>query len=203
MSEQMKESLSALMDGEANELEFQRVLSLSDDNEVRQTWQRYHVARTAMREGGVDSNLASIDISQAVKATLDTESTYKKPSVFSQYLKPVASFAVAASVAGAVVVGGQFLQLTQEGADSAFVAEVAPDAVYTSPAVARVNAGAVNVSYGDIEAVEKNTAQPPATYNNLARKQLQRYMLHNAEHAALNNSQGMIPLARAVSLEEE
>ena len=41
MSDKMRESLSALMDDEANELELQRVLKrLADDPQLRRTWMR-------------------------------------------------------------------------------------------------------------------------------------------------------------------
>ena len=49
MNEKMRESLSALMDDEANELELERVLSqLKDEPRVRETWLRYSQARNAM-----------------------------------------------------------------------------------------------------------------------------------------------------------
>ena len=46
MSERMHESLSALMDDEANELEIERLLGqISNDRELRQVWVRYNIAR--------------------------------------------------------------------------------------------------------------------------------------------------------------
>ena len=43
MTERMRESLSALMDDEANELEVERVLSqIAEDDDLRQTWIRYN-----------------------------------------------------------------------------------------------------------------------------------------------------------------
>ena len=46
----MREKLSAYIDAEANELEARRVLeSLSVDGELRNTWERYHLIRAALR----------------------------------------------------------------------------------------------------------------------------------------------------------
>ena len=50
MSEQLRESLSALMDDEANELEVQRLLrKMAAADDLCQTWVRYHVARDALK----------------------------------------------------------------------------------------------------------------------------------------------------------
>ena len=49
MSERLRESLSALMDDEANELEVERLLSQIGDNaELRETWVRYHRVRGSL-----------------------------------------------------------------------------------------------------------------------------------------------------------
>ena len=55
MTERMRESLSALLDNEANELEMERVLKhVADDDSLRQTWVRYNLVRavTAGQPGG-------------------------------------------------------------------------------------------------------------------------------------------------------
>ena len=53
MSEQLKESLSAVMDGEADEFEIRRVLNeAADDPELRGVWERYHLVRSVMRGEG-------------------------------------------------------------------------------------------------------------------------------------------------------
>ena len=50
MNERMGESLSALMDDEANELELERVLAqVSQDHELRRSWMRYNVAQQAVQ----------------------------------------------------------------------------------------------------------------------------------------------------------
>ena len=53
MTDKLRESLSALMDNEADELEVQRVLrQIGEDVELRRTWERYHAVReVAVKEG--------------------------------------------------------------------------------------------------------------------------------------------------------
>ena len=50
MNERINESLSALMDGEADELEVRRLLNqLEQDDELRATWHRYQLLGAVMR----------------------------------------------------------------------------------------------------------------------------------------------------------
>jgi sigma-E factor negative regulatory protein RseA len=50
MSEKLRESLSAVMDGEADEFELRRVLDeVGRDDRLREQWVRYHVARAVLR----------------------------------------------------------------------------------------------------------------------------------------------------------
>ena len=48
--EALQESLSAVMDNEADELELRRVLGASNDADLRATWSRYQVARAVMHK---------------------------------------------------------------------------------------------------------------------------------------------------------
>ena len=68
MNERMRESLSALMDDEANELELERVLAhIADDDDLRQTWVRYNAARTAV--SGHQLAHMDMDISTRVRSS--------------------------------------------------------------------------------------------------------------------------------------
>lgn len=72
MSQNTRESLSALMDSESDELELRRVLkALPDNADAADTWRRYHLARSMMqRERGVD---VSVDLSAGIMARLRDE----------------------------------------------------------------------------------------------------------------------------------
>jgi len=65
--EALQESLSAVMDNEADELELRRVLAASEDGELRGTWSRYQIARAAMHRELLEPRL---DIAAAVSAAL-------------------------------------------------------------------------------------------------------------------------------------
>ena len=71
--EALQESLSAVMDNEADELELRRVLAAAgDDAELRGTWSRYQIARAVMHKELLEPRL---DIAAAVSAELAAEST--------------------------------------------------------------------------------------------------------------------------------
>ncbi|SEK64194.1 sigma-E factor negative regulatory protein [Halomonas daqiaonensis] len=72
MSQNARESLSALMDNEGDELELRRVLkSLDDSPDAAEAWRRYHLMRSLMRrEPGVD---VATDLSAGIMARLEDE----------------------------------------------------------------------------------------------------------------------------------
>lgn len=71
MNERLKESLSALLDGEVNELELQRILAHDNRQEVSAYWQRYHEVREWIQK---DSSLrVKIDIRSAVMEVISKD----------------------------------------------------------------------------------------------------------------------------------
>src|SRR5690606_13634855 len=68
--EALHESLSAVMDNEADELELRRVLAADGESEMRATWSRYQVARAAMHRELIEPRM---DIASAVSAALADE----------------------------------------------------------------------------------------------------------------------------------
>lgn len=108
MNEQSREHLSALLDGEADELNLRRLLQQADDaSKLRQSWQRYHLISDMLHERPSGSGMQLAD---RVRAQLDDEDAVQQPERVSQWWKPFSHLAVAASVAAVVFVGvGQFL----------------------------------------------------------------------------------------------
>jgi len=119
MQDKSLESVSAMMDGEIEEFELRRVIERSsEDQELREKWQRYHLAQDVMR-GQVVNIATKIDFVSSISAALDKEPTYNasaisdsedntktsQPAKSSQWWKPVASMAVAASVTAVVLLG--------------------------------------------------------------------------------------------------
>ncbi|WP_241263217.1 sigma-E factor negative regulatory protein [Parahaliea mediterranea] len=203
MTERMRESLSAIMDGEADDLELERVLrQIGEDSELRQTWMRYHAVHAACSSaaGNVQhfSDL-SIDISSRVRDAVAGEQT-AGASRWQGLVRPVTSFAVAASVAATVVFGGQQLAQLGGAAESADAATIA-GGVSPVGLVNSLGATSVQASLG----TQPVPVLEPATrtaYRELARQRLHQYSQEHAEQAALNTPQGLLPFARVHRIQE-
>ena len=98
------ETLSAVMDGEADELELRRVLdATSSDPALRAKWRRQQMVRELLQTRRISQ--PTIEVSSAVTESVD----WRKK----RYRNPLWSMAVAASVTMAVVLGGQQLLVPQ------------------------------------------------------------------------------------------
>jgi sigma-E factor negative regulatory protein RseA len=90
-TEDNREKLSALVDNELNDLDERRVLTaLEQDAELRNTWERYHLVRSVLRQD-MDTVL-SPEIAKRVSASIENE--------------PVSATSFVAAIA---IVGVQFL----------------------------------------------------------------------------------------------
>lgn len=106
--EMLKESLSALMDNQASDLELRRILKqMPEDTEIGTTWKRYQLASTLMRRG--ETALLHVDLSAAIADAITREPAFsesiQKPTPI--WLRWGGKSAIAASVAIAVLVGIQ------------------------------------------------------------------------------------------------
>lgn len=99
--EALQETLSAVMDNEADELELRRVLAAcGEDAELRSTWSRYQLARSVMHR---EPTLPKLDIAAAVSAALADEAA--PPKAEKGPWRMVGRLAVAALVTLAVLAG--------------------------------------------------------------------------------------------------
>lgn len=202
-----KESLSALMDGETDELEFHRTLKMtSESDELRDTWRRYQLAASAMRR---DLPVQVTDYSAAIRAALDDEPTHGARAAVSRMAKPLGRFAIAASVAALAVLGVQ--QYSQPNAVMAPVASVddvqmnfvnpqlRTAADFGIPAVTARNVSASTESDG-YRSPQPVIVVQEVVPDDVTREQVQAYlnklMTRHTEHAAFNTNQGMLPFAR-------
>jgi sigma-E factor negative regulatory protein RseA len=192
-----------LIDNEANEFELERILAQgTGDAQVRQAWTRYNLAQHAMH-GHPVAHL-DWDISTRVQAALGGTpimDTASAPAAFKQRMKrSLQSFAVAASVAATVVIGGR--QLAQVDETAPYVADrSAPTSPSPVTFVNSLGATAVPASYG----TQPIPMLQPAThtaYQELAQQRLRKYMQEHAEQAALNSPQGLVPFARVPQIRE-
>ncbi len=199
MSERLRESLSAMLDDEANELESQRVIrALDEDPELRETWRRYQMVRSSMS----GQHCLQLDISARVSDALAASGESSTVSLGQKLRRPFASFAVAASVAATVVIGGQ--QLASVGGPDPYGVEAASTGgVSPVGMVNSIGAVPVRASYGtEAVAVPVLTPSTRNAYEELARQRMQSYMQAHAEQAALNSPQGLIPFARVPEIHE-
>lgn len=196
MSEKQAESLSALMDNEANELELHRLLNQSQDPELRARWSRYHIARSVMRNDV--SSFSHIDISAAVSEAVDNESVGGKKS----WVRAIGSMAVAASVTLAIMVGVRVYNTQlSDGADAMAAAQDRPAVQGVELPAITLQQGETYASYGTEQARPDPRNNQPVVrvvrrHSPYAQSRLQDFMSQHAEQATLNANLGVIPYAR-------
>ncbi len=190
--EALKESLSAVMDNEADELELRRVLGASADAELRATWSRYQIARAVMHKELLEPRL---DIAAAVSAALADEQVPVARRGIPGAWRNVARLAVAASVTVAVLVGVRLYN--QDDISSA--QQLAQQATQPALAAPQVQGPAMLAGFstgGEQQAATLSEAQS-AWYE----QRLPSYLRQHAQQAAMSASEGALPYARAASLE--
>ncbi|MBE0485207.1 sigma-E factor negative regulatory protein [Marinobacter sp.] len=182
MDERLRETLSAMMDDEADELSVRRLLSHSDQDDVRGQWQRWQQVRDLMHENHGPAE--AVDVAGAVREALDgqirSESSAKtlQVPVGSYWRWPVAAMVVMALVIGFGVGAGWDSQ-----------------PVDLSPSVAMSEAP------GD-QALVLSAAVEEVALQKLDEEQLQQmrqYLLEHAQHNSVGAGRGSVGYARLVS----
>ena len=191
--EALQESLSAVMDDEADELELRRVLAeAGGDAELRATWARYQVARAVMHRELLEPRL---DMAAAVSAAIAEET----PPVVARRgtRRLLGRMAVAASVTVAVLVGVRFYN-QDELAGGQMAQQTLPPGL-TLP---QVQGPAVLAGYTEASAPQsQNALQPSSGWHE---QRLPTYLRQHAQHAqqaAATGADSVLPYARAASLE--
>ena len=192
--EALQESLSAVMDNEADELEIRRVLNAFDDADTRATWSRYQVARAAMHK---DLLLPHLDISAAVAAAIADEVSPLKVS--RSPWRSLGRLAVAASVTVAVLAGVRLYN--QDDIAGAELAQHTPQP--TNLSVPQVKGPAVLAGYKESSELApgpmaSGVLQGQAGWHD---QRLPGYLRQHAQQAALKGTESALPYARAASLE--
>lgn len=185
MSDSLRESMSALMDGEASEMELRRLLK-EDSSELREQWTRQHLTRSALRDEAISP--MKMDLQAAVRSAIDEEDVHSAAPT--GWRRQLASVAVAASVAAVVVFGVNGWQgLGQNDAP----------AMAAAPVSAPADMGA---AVGSVTASANGGAEPQAwdTPMNPERKaRFDSYLRRHTEGAVYNSGPGMMSWARVVS----
>ncbi|MCK0152771.1 sigma-E factor negative regulatory protein [Alcanivorax sp. S6407] len=179
------ETLSAFLDGETSELETRRVMRDVDDAEL-DTLSRWQLARDVMH--GHASTAVPKDFNAGLSAALAAEGAQgRRPA----WLGGMARLAVAASVAAATVVGWQTWEGNLSGAGEA------------APALAAAQDTRLTRPFAEASLVSQSFAATPAamTAQVSASPRVNEMLLRHSDFAARNSGQGMMPLARLVSMD--
>ncbi|MCY1286106.1 Sigma factor AlgU negative regulatory protein [compost metagenome] len=198
--EALQESLSAVMDNEADELELRRVLSAIDDAELRDTWSRYQIARAVMHKELLEPRL---DIAASVSAALAGEAAHHvtPPQTLAKRWRMLGRVAIAASVTLAVLAGVRFYN--QDGTGVA--PQLAQQAPQPSVSMPPVQGAAVLAGYNGegMETAPAPTLNTPVQGGPSWQEQrLPSYLRQHAQQAAMHSgAESALPYARAASLE--
>lgn len=185
MNERMNESLSALVDGEADELEIRRLLNQESQQELFDKWQNFQLIGSLLRE----EPATTLDLSKGVRQALDGEpmdDIIVAPQIVqtNKWRWLMASGAVAASVTMAVLVSVQWQQADQHGA-----VQVA-QAVETQAEVRTV-----------AEVPTRLSAEQQLQLKE-AQLKLQEYVLQHNDDTSTSANQVMLPHARTVNFNQ-
>lgn len=210
MSERSHEELSALMDGEASELEVRRTIkALDGEPELLQKWRRYHMARSIiqgdLREQGAPEYMR-VDIAGAVSDALASEPAHHvpdsdTPTWQARFIKPLSSIAVAASVSAMVVFGWQNFQQTP---DSALVQ--GQGAAEYSIAQNNLPARGTDRYLRNVADSQQQVQRQVITSPDIVRmpsaqnQRLNQYLVSHSGNAALNTASGGMSYTRVVHI---
>ncbi|MCC5887346.1 MAG: sigma-E factor negative regulatory protein [Gammaproteobacteria bacterium] len=226
MSERLRESLSALMDDEADDLELGRILRAMDSGEadLAGTWSRYQLVSAVLkgRPGAVGLRPLALDLATADVDAADSladdvlgDARSSEAGVLSESRnrgrRALGSFAVAASLTAVAVVGWQW----QVGGEVESV-QMASGAQSLAPATAPASSalpllrpadqrGLLQASESgratrDAGRAQLSTASPSAGDVDM-RQRVEAYMVRHAEHNALHSRSGMMPFARMAAFD--
>jgi sigma-E factor negative regulatory protein RseA len=220
-SQALAESLSALMDNQASEMEVMRLLKACEsDPELKATWARYQIASASLRDDL--PGLAPAGFATKLSAAIEAEETHQAPaSAVENKPKPawwqsMGRVAVAASVAGALIVGVQQYQ-----GDSLPGAQMAVDASESvkdlNPAdlPSGINAPSLSARTVAVQSGYENRPQESRrvmyvprqegapVYNEDISIYVNQLIEEHSGNAALNSGQGMLPYSRVILTEEE
>ncbi|MCL6417157.1 hypothetical protein MIB92_15970 [Aestuariirhabdus sp. Z084] len=205
----LKESLSAVWDCEANELELHRVLAeVHQDSELRDTAHRYRLMSSYMKQGEVSTS--AVDLSAAIRDAIAEESPHGSVQTTKStgtWINGAGRVAIAASVTVAVLFGMQTYNYSVNAVTGTDTGIAQAPAVIHQPSVIqtsnRLGASSLPAGYGEsanaptAQRVERAQQHADAISN----QRLNTYMLQHAENSALGQYQGMLPFARLVNAE--
>lgn len=189
MDDRLKESISALLDDEADELELRRVLAHGRDDEVNEQWRRYHQIHQMM-DGKEENAFQGVDVSASVMAAIRGEvqpdSSYPEPGRYQESESHRDTDSLSTTHRDQPTAPPRRWVW---GAVAASVASIAMSmswfsTTYPDPVVARHKVPVVH----QIESLSSEQVQV-----------VSQYLLRHAEYSGFGFRQGVLPLARVAS----
>ncbi len=186
MNESNKEQLSAFIDGEHKT---DHVLDkLIHDEEMKQTWARYHLIGDCLRDNMPEQ--ISNRVSQSVSQALQNEPTVLAPTKKQFNFKPLAGFAIAASVAMVAV----------------FTIQTDNDVI--SPSTNAPTIATITPAQTETFNFSQPQALPAAvthsdTPESIANERLNNYLLNHNEYRSNAGMNGIMPYVRMVTIETQ
>lgn len=184
-NERMRESLSALMDGEASELETRRLLR-DLDNETAASLGRWQLARDVL-QGHQVAMPGHEDFSGRVSAALG-----KQEAARPGWINPIARVAVAASVAAATVTGWHLFQ-SAPAAGPVTAAHEAQGPSLLGPAG--------ELAVRELRGVEARAAAVSPLEQEAREEHLEDLILRHGEFTTRHGGQGAMASARVMGRE--
>jgi sigma-E factor negative regulatory protein RseA len=200
MTDKLNEQVSALLDSELSDKEASSVLAqISQDQELRQNWERYHIIGDVMR--GEMINIKSGDISERVKKQIELEPAIiaipqksKAKSWKSNWVKPAAGAALAASVATVVVLNAPGFIDTGDSAQP-----LTAENINTLPPKQFVTVATVNKA---VPTPVSSQTIPGTRWKNLKEPSLESrlnsYLVNHSEYVAPGTGMRVMPYATFV-----
>ena len=230
--DQLFESLSAMVDNEASELEMRRVLKNMDNNpEVLERWRRYHLIGSVMRKehGANATNPSSLvsSISTTLSREADTSADSRAPQIkhsgTAGTLKNViGKTAIAASFAATLVMGFNYWGGVEEhvaGKTLASSGQNAPDLGQQEPASVVTHAPigfelpvpeartVSMTSSGSAPMLGADRSISPIYLDDISdyetQEMLNYLLIQHAERASAHGSLGIMPFARVHKMRAE
>ncbi|MDX1634043.1 MAG: sigma-E factor negative regulatory protein [Marinobacter sp.] len=179
MDERLKETLSAMMDDQADELSVRRLFSHPDQQEVRAQWQRWQQVRDLMHEPGLEP----VDVSAGVRDTLagrPVAAAATASAAAAGRRLPVWRWPIAAMVVMALVVGfGAGAGWDDDGTGQVPLVRTGTG----------VDTGAAAIPEVALQGLNQDQWE-----------HLSRYLLEHAQHSSLGAGPGSVSYARLTSV---
>jgi sigma-E factor negative regulatory protein RseA len=211
MTQQFDEQLSAFVDDELNHTAVDPLIKkLTQDAELKQRWQNYHLIGDTLRGSGTGSVPLSAGFADLVMQALESEPTVLAPkstvrSHASPMTKRLAGVAIAASVATIAVLGVQGLYQSPESSQLASMPDT--DAFVRMPQVDQAFSTASNSNStvlpqaNGLMQASGPRSQVDLPNDELTRRiqnHLHRYLQDHTQNIDRSRVQGISPYARIV-----